>query len=68
VLDEAGAKVAESALREGRLCRAESVEHHLPAQVDDAELDGFGVRDAVIGLQEHDHREQRGWFRVLACA
>jgi hypothetical protein len=66
--DEALAERWQCALREGRLVVAEHAEHHLPAGVDDRQLDGLGVRLAGIRLEQEHHREQ-GWRnRILPLA
>ena len=68
VRDEALAERRQCALRERRLVVAEHAEHHLPAGVDNRQLDGLGVRLARVRLEQEHHREQRGRNRLLALA
>ena len=54
-------EVAKSPLRERGLLRAEMIEHHLPAQIDNGHLHGIGVRDANVALTQGGHGHHRRW-------
>jgi hypothetical protein len=66
--DQPFAELAKSSLRERGLLRAEVIEHHLPAQIDDGHLDGVGVGDPGVPLKQGGHGHHRGWQRVCASA
>jgi hypothetical protein len=66
--DQSLAKVEQRPLREYRLDRAEAVEHHLPAQVEQRQLHRRGVRGTRTGLQQYHHRHQPRRMRLLAGA
>jgi hypothetical protein len=60
VRDEALAEPRQRALRERGVVIADHPENHLPTSVHDRQFDRLRVRCARIGLEQHDHREQRG--------
>ena len=68
MLDESVAEVVKRSLRERRLGRAQATEHHLPAEVDHALLNGFRVRRLRVCLKQHDHRHERRRMSSLARA
>ena len=61
-------EVVERALRERRLGRAQATEHHLPAEVDHALLNGFRIRRLRVRLEQHHHRHERRRMSALARA
>jgi hypothetical protein len=70
VTDHPVSEVMESPLRERRGIFAKTVKNHLPSKVYDGQLDGFGIRDHCIRLQQcrHGHHRWRQWGLCCTCA
>ncbi|HEX8107277.1 MAG TPA: hypothetical protein VF516_06080 [Kofleriaceae bacterium] len=67
-LDESLPEREQGTLREQRFRRPQAAEHHLPAQIQERQLDRRCVGGARVRLQEQHHRHERRWVSVLAGA
>jgi hypothetical protein len=66
VRDEALAELLQRPLRKRRLLGPHVVQHHLPAQIQHRQLDGLGIRDAQVALDDDGHAKQRWGDRIVA--
>src|SRR5450432_1764102 len=66
--DEPRAEIGESPLREGRLGRAQDVEHHLDTQIDHRQLVESHAAPTEISLNKRRHCHQSWSHRIFAGA
>jgi hypothetical protein len=52
-------------LRKRCLPRTETAQHHLPPRIQLRRHDRLGIADLVIGLEQRDHRQERGGTGVV---
>jgi hypothetical protein len=64
--DHALSEHLQRSLGEGWTCRAQTVKHHLPPQVDNGQFYRFRIRCSHVSLKQHDHTQKGRWMRLFS--